>query len=55
MDCVVLNLSDQGAALQPDDALRCPDAFTLKIQHGPSYRCEVCLRYRSKLGVRFLD
>jgi DNA-binding response OmpR family regulator len=55
MDCVVLNLSDQGAALQPEDALRCPDAFTLKIQHGPSYRCEVCWRYRSKLGVRFLD
>ncbi len=55
MDCVVLNLSDKGAALQPEDALRCPDAFTLKIQHGPSYRCQVCWRYRSKLGVRFLD
>jgi DNA-binding response OmpR family regulator len=55
MDCVVLNLSDQGAALQPEDALRCPDVFTLKIQHGPSYRCQVCWRYRSKLGVRFLD
>ncbi len=55
MDCVVLNLSDQGAALQPEDALRCPDVFTLQIQHGPSYRCHVCWRYRSKLGVRFLD
>ncbi|MDH3594331.1 MAG: response regulator [Rhodospirillales bacterium] len=55
MDCVVLNLSDQGAALQPEDALRCPDVFTLKIQHGPSYRCHVCWRYRSKLGVRFLE
>jgi DNA-binding response OmpR family regulator len=55
MSCVILNLSDKGAALQPEDALRCPDAFTLKIHNGPSYRCEVCWRYRTKLGVRFLD
>jgi DNA-binding response OmpR family regulator len=55
MDCVVLNLSDRGAALQPEDAPRCPDAFTLEIRHGPSRRCRVCWRYRDKLGVRFLD
>jgi DNA-binding response OmpR family regulator len=54
MDCFVLNLSDGGAALQPEDALRCPDTFTLEIQHGPSFRCRVCWRYRGKLGVTFL-
>jgi hypothetical protein len=55
MDSVILNLSDHGAALQPADPLRVPDAFTLKIHFGPTYRCEVCWRYRNKLGVRFLE
>jgi len=55
MDCVILNLSDHGAAIQPEDPLRAPDAFTLKIHFGPTYRCEVCWRYRNKLGVRFLE
>ena len=54
MECVVLNLSDEGAALQPADTPHCPDVFTLKIHHGPTYRCEVCWRYRNKLGVRFV-
>jgi DNA-binding response OmpR family regulator len=55
MDCVVLNLSDTGGALQPADALRCPATFTLKLRGRQSRRCEVCWRYRTKLGVRFLD
>ena len=55
MDCVVLNISDTGGALQPADALRCPPNFTLKLEGRPAYRCEVCWRYRTKLGVRFLD
>ncbi len=54
MDCVVLNLSDGGAALQPADLPHCPDEFTLRIHMGPSYRCVVCWRYRNKLGVRFV-
>jgi DNA-binding response OmpR family regulator len=55
MDCVILNLSDKGAALQPEDALRCPDAFTLMIRDGKTHLCEVCWRYRTKLGVGFVD
>jgi DNA-binding response OmpR family regulator len=55
MDCVVLNISDTGGALQPADAIRCPPNFTLKLEGRPAYRCEVCWRYRTKLGVRFLD
>ena len=54
MDCVVLNLSDGGAALQPADLPHCPDEFTLRIHMGPSYKCVVCWRYRNKLGVRFV-
>ena len=55
MDCVVLNVSETGAALQPADATRCPATFTLKLHGRRGYRCEVCWRYRTKLGVRFLD
>lgn len=55
MDCVILNLSDRGAALQPAEIVHCPQAFVLQIQHGPRFRCEVCWRYRNKVGVRFLD
>ena len=55
MDCVILNLSDQGAALQPAETVHCPQTFVLQIHHGPRYRCEVCWRYRNKVGVRFLD
>jgi len=55
MDCVILNLSDHGAALQPADPLRVPESFTLKINFGPTYQCEICWRYRNKLGVRFLE
>ncbi len=55
MDCVVLNLSETGAALQPADAERCPATFTLKLHGRRGTRCEVCWRYRTKLGVRFLE
>ncbi|MEE9159625.1 MAG: response regulator [Gammaproteobacteria bacterium] len=55
MDCVILNLSDEGAALQPEDPHRLPATFNLAIHHGPTYHCEVCWRHRNKLGVRFLD
>ena len=54
MDCVILDLSDHGAALQPESPHRLPESFRLKIHHGPTHDCEVCWRYRNKLGVRFL-
>ena len=55
MDCVVVSLSDSGAAVQPDDVLRLPDNFTLRIKFGASHDCEVCWRHGNKVGVRFLD
>ena len=54
MDCVILDLSDHGAALQPEASHRLPESFRLKIHHGSTHDCEVCWRYRNKLGVRFL-
>lgn len=54
MNCTILNLTAKGAALQPADAANCPTRFTLKIPDGPLHHCEVCWRYRQRLGVRFL-
>jgi DNA-binding response OmpR family regulator len=53
MDCLVLSLSDDGAALQPLDSLNIPDAFVLKIKDGSVHECQVCWRHGNKLGVRF--
>ncbi len=55
MDCLVLSLSDDGAALQPLDTLNIPDAFILKIKDGSVHECQVCWRHGNKLGVRFVD
>lgn len=55
MDCLVLSLSDDGAALQPLDTLNIPDAFILKIKDGSVHECQVRWRHANKLGVRFVD
>ncbi len=55
MDCLVLSLSDDGAALQPTDNLNIPDNFVLKIKDGEIHQCQVCWRHGNKLGVRFVD
>lgn len=54
VDCLILNMSDGGAAIQPTDAHDLPRTFLLKILNGPTQQCEVCWRYENKLGVRFL-
>jgi DNA-binding response OmpR family regulator len=55
LDCLVLNISDGGAALQPADFVELPETFLLKLEHGPTHRCEVCWRHGNKMGVRFLN
>lgn len=55
MECLVLSLSDVGAALQPQDTLNIPDNFVLKIKDGTVHQCQVCWRHGNKLGVRFAD
>ncbi len=54
MSCTILNQTSKGAALQPSDTANCPKRFTLKIPGGPIHHCEVCWRYRQRLGVKFL-
>lgn len=54
-DCLILNLSEGGAALQAADFFDFPSAFVLKVHHGETYRCEVCWQLGKKLGVRFVN
>jgi hypothetical protein len=54
MNCLVLDLSETGARLQPADILVCPDQFTLKFPNGPVHFCEVRWRKGNMLGVRLL-
>lgn len=54
-DCLVINTSESGAALQLNDFFEYPALFLLKIHRGPTYRCEVCWQRGTKMGVRFLE
>ena len=53
-DCLILNMSDGGAALQATDAIDLPTRVTLKDKQGKSRDCEVCWQHGRKLGVRFI-
>ena len=54
-ECVILDMSEGGAALQPSDALNFPPRFLLRFKFGPTYACEVCWKKANKIGIRFLD
>ena len=54
-DCLILNLSEGGAALQTADFFDVPSTFVLKVHHGETYHCEVCWQLGKKLGVRFVN
>ncbi len=54
-ECLILDMSEGGAALQPSDALNFPNRFLLRFKFGPTYACEVCWKKANKIGIRFLD
>jgi len=54
MGCLILDISDEGALVQPDDILMCPKTFVLKPRLGQPRRCELVWRKGDKAGVRFL-
>jgi hypothetical protein len=54
MGCLILNISEDGALLQPDDIVSCPKTFTLKPRFDPPRECEIVWRRGTQLGVRFL-
>lgn len=53
MSCRVMDLSDVGAKIQPDDPAACPDQFVLHFKSGDAYHCEVIWRQDKAVGVRF--
>lgn len=54
-NCLIVNISEGGAALQPTELLRLLPDFILELQLGPTYRCRVCWRHGNKVGVRFVS
>ena len=55
MDCVVLDLTDGGASILPDDILNCPKIFELQVRFGPTRQCEVVWQRGEKMGLKFID
>ena len=54
MDCIVMDLSENGARIKPSDMLLCPEEFTLRVPFGTSRDCEVVWRRNTEVGVRFM-
>lgn len=54
-DCVVKNISDEGAKLKHDPEATVPPRFTLKLPNGNLRPCEVTWTGDGAVGVRFLD
>jgi hypothetical protein len=52
--CFILNMSDTGAQLMPQDAIECPSEFVLKPQIGKERDCEVVWRKGELVGVRYV-
>jgi PilZ domain len=55
MRCHILNVSDTGALLQPDDVLLCPSQFMLKPDVGAQRKCAIVWTNGRMLAVRFID
>ncbi|MDX1401040.1 MAG: hypothetical protein R3245_03885, partial [Kiloniellales bacterium] len=54
MNCLVLDLSENGARLRPDDAEACPEVFLLRLTDGVCHVCSVAWREDQELGVMFV-
>jgi len=53
MGCLILDISEEGALLQPDDIILCPKTFVLKPRFDPPRQAEIVWRKGNKIGVRF--
>jgi len=53
MNCTVMDLSDKGARLRPDDPLKVPDSFSLFVRDLDALPCQVTWRAGLFVGVRF--
>ena len=54
MDCSILDISAEGARLRPQNALRVPGSFRLRLSPTLTIGCEVVYRDQSHIGVSFV-
>lgn len=54
MACVILDLSERGAMLKPEDPHVCPDVFILRIKEEACHVCQIAWREEALLGVTFI-
>jgi hypothetical protein len=54
MRCQILNISEGGAQVMPNDILLCPSEFVLRPAIGEQRNCEVVWRKGTTIGVRFV-
>ncbi|MDH3702417.1 MAG: PilZ domain-containing protein [Alphaproteobacteria bacterium] len=54
MRCFVVDLSESGARLRPEDAVSLPEQFDLQLEHNLTVQCKVIHRDDTELGVTFL-
>src|SRR5438132_9520625 len=55
MSCQIVEVSDTGAKLIPNDPFNCPSEFVLMPLVGEPHQCEVRWRRGTKVGVRYLS
>ncbi len=53
--CLVRDLTNNGAKLETEIAIDCPDNFNLVLQDGPTFDCFVAWRKANLIGVRFAN
>lgn len=53
IDCIILDMSEQGARLQVSDWRSLPPAFELRLKNGLTFHAEVRFRRMDVVGVRF--
>ena len=54
MRCFVVDLSESGARLRPEDTSPLPDRFELQLEHNLTVQCQVVHRDDTELGVTFV-
>ena len=54
MSCVLLDISQSGGSLRPDDPQALPERFDLRIKHGPAIACKVVRRTDENVAVVFV-
>lgn len=55
VDCVVLDVSADGARLRVANWLGLPDRFELRIENGPTREARICYRRIEEIGVQFVE